>query len=553
MDLPPDASPLELERAPSYVQFTPRRAITSFENLVVLANYEERLREARKMVWRNRGEPAVEVQDLWECVEHGTRGGLRAGALAFAIRSGINLALLMARIRRVPRRLRFSLVQHAILGPDSFRAAAMLGCFVTLYRTLLNAFPIIFPSNVPIQIRLHQFLSFNISSFTRPYDSAIADSSSPTVESLPHLRGGVPSARRVARLSVTAQAHEIWVRKRSSRWHSAVAGAIAGGFAIMFEKRSRRTVIAQQLFVRGLQGSYNATSQRYRFRVPYGGVLVFSLACGQILYGFLLRPDTLPRSYVTWINTAGKIPAEAVKMNRDLTLTSSNRLELVSRHVLALGSPPIFGHHYGPCAAVHPSFDSCRDVPLDRFLSVFKWMLPIYGALHFIPMMLFKRKSFVQEPLKMLLRAGWGTTRSAAFLGTFVVIYQSFFCYKHHLYEVLLALRQSPSSVIKPPLWLIRFWISKPSFWLGGLLSGLSLFVEARRRRGELAMYVLPKGLESVWVMARGKGLVFRTGEFGEALLTAIGMGMVMSTYQNDPEHLSGLVRRILYQFIGPN
>lgn len=56
--------------------------------------------------------------------------------------------------------------------------------------------------------------------------------------------------------------------------------------------------------------------------------------------------------------------------------------------------------------------------------------------------------------------------------------------------------------------------------------------------------------------------------------LTAIAMGMVMvsdcslidfltlltmlssptqSIYQNDPQHLSGFVRRILYQFIGPN
>ena len=41
-------------------------------------------------------------------------------------------------------------------------------------------------------------------------------------------------------------------------------------------------------------------------------------------------------------------------------------------------------------------------------------------------------------------------------------------------------------------------------------------------------MYVLPKGLESAWVMARGKGWVFGMGQFGDALLTAIGMGMVM-------------------------
>ena len=55
-----------------------RYTVASFDNLIVLTNYEEHLREARKMVWRDRGEPAVEVHDSWECLEHGLRGGLRA-------------------------------------------------------------------------------------------------------------------------------------------------------------------------------------------------------------------------------------------------------------------------------------------------------------------------------------------------------------------------------------------------------------------------------------------------------------------------------------------
>lgn len=45
---------------------------------------------------------------------------------------------------------------------------------------------------------------------------------------------------------------QVWVRKKTRRWHAVVAGAIAGGLAILFErsKGGRRTVIAQQLFVR---------------------------------------------------------------------------------------------------------------------------------------------------------------------------------------------------------------------------------------------------------------------------------------------------------------
>ncbi|KAA1466654.1 hypothetical protein DENSPDRAFT_767742 [Dentipellis sp. KUC8613] len=564
----PLPQPSPLERVPSYLEFPPRRAIASFENLVVLANYEEHLREARKIVWRSRGEPAVEIHDLWECVEHGTRGGLRAAAIAFAIRSGVNLILASVRIKNAPKRVRFALIRHALFGEDSFRAGAMLGTFVALYRALLNALPILLPPHVPIKRRVKQLLSLDVS--VSNDGSAVSDSPSSSRSSSPTRPTFHAVSRRSARLSTTAQAHQIWVRKKTRRWHAIVAGAVAGGLAIAFEKRSRRVTIAQQLFVRGLQGSYNAFSDKHGFHIPHGDVIVFSLMCGQILYGFLLRPDTLPRSYVTWINKAGRIPVEAVSMNRDLVrtgvfdlkdtatllsrddITPRNATELLSYVKQATSTQPAWPAPYGPCAAVHPSVDSCLSVPPLRFFSVFTWMLPVYGALHFIPMLLFKRKSFAKEPMRMMLRALLGTSRSASFLATFVVIYQSFFCFKHWLYRSLSALRES-SSFVKPPMWLIRFLVSKPSFWMGGLLSGLSLLVEAKRRRGELAMYVLPKGLESAWVMARGKGLVFRTGDFGEVMLTAIGMGMVMSTYQNDPQHLSGLVRRILYQFIGPN
>jgi hypothetical protein len=114
----------EPRRQTSYLSFTPRRsAIASFDNLVVLANYEEHLREARKMVWRDRGEPAVDIHDIHECLVYGVRGALRAysfrrplpvrnfipcryigaGTIAFAIRSGVNLVLLLGRIKKLSK------------------------------------------------------------------------------------------------------------------------------------------------------------------------------------------------------------------------------------------------------------------------------------------------------------------------------------------------------------------------------------------------------------------------------------------------------------------
>jgi hypothetical protein len=116
------------ERRSSYLQFTPKRAITSFENLVALANYEETLKGARQIVWRDRGELPVQVHDFWECLEHAGRGGisessisgalnalytklvlLGAGVLAFSIRSGVNFLLVLTRIKKFPK-----LVSHCL-------------------------------------------------------------------------------------------------------------------------------------------------------------------------------------------------------------------------------------------------------------------------------------------------------------------------------------------------------------------------------------------------------------------------------------------------------
>ncbi|KAI9508117.1 hypothetical protein F5148DRAFT_980304 [Russula earlei] len=539
----------ESRRQPSYLSFTPRRrAIASFDNLVVLANYEEHLRGARRMVWRDRGEPAVDIHDMRQSLVHGARGGLRAGTIAFAIRSGVNLVLLLARIKNLPKCGNpFFLIRHALFGPDSFRAAAMLGSFVSLYRIILNSLPILLPANVPLRENLHEH------GFAVDHSPSSSSPSPPTLSLPLHIS---PGEKREARLSSSAQAHQIWVHKKTRRWHSVLAGAVAGTVAVSFEKRSRQRIIAQQLFVRGLQGSYNAYSEKRGFRVPHGEVLVFALACGQIAYAYLLSPHTLPKSYRYWLDHMIQVPPEAMPthytMSRRGTYDPANLARILARPDLHPDNatyleqwratlPP-----YGPCAMTHPHVPRCLSVPQDRILTVARWMLPVYGALHFVPLFFFKRAAFARAPRRMALRAAWGTTRSTAFLALTVVMYQAWFCGMQNAHRALTALRARGSVV---PSWLLAAVISRPVHWIGGVFAGLSLFVEAKHRRGELTMYALPKGLESAWIALRGRGLVLHTGKYGNPLLSAFAMGMVM----NDPQHLSGLVRRVLYQFIGPN
>ncbi|KAH9173334.1 hypothetical protein EDB89DRAFT_1959235 [Lactarius sanguifluus] len=495
----------ESRRESPYLTFTPRRsAIASFDNLVVLANYEEHLREARKIVWRNRGEPAVDVHDIYECLVHGARGGLRASAIAFAIRSGVNLVLLLARIKNLPR--------CALYSPYLQPLTTLIGSFVALYRFILNALPILFPANLTLRENARNLFASLFSTEDEQDDFVLDDSPASSLPASPLPRPSLPlhispGDRREARLSSSAQVHQIWVRRKTRRWHAVLA--------VSFEKRSRRNVIAQQLFVRGLQGSYNAYSEKRGFRIPHGDVLVFSLACGQIVYAFLLSPHTLPKAYWRWIERVAQVPKEVlsthVGMIRRGTYDPADLARILGRPDLHPANATYLAQWqktlppYGPCAMAHPSHPRCLTVPQDRVLAVARWTLPIYGALHF------RSRA---RPLHMILRAAWGTARSTAFIAVAVVMYQGWFCGMQNAHRALTALG---TEVV--PAWMLDSVLSRPAHWLGGAVMGLSLFMEAKHRRGELAMYVLPKALESAWIALRGRGLVVHPGKYGNPLV----------------------------------
>ncbi|KAF9019287.1 hypothetical protein BDZ89DRAFT_322661 [Hymenopellis radicata] len=553
--------------------FTPRRAMASFENLVALANHQERLKEAQKMVWRVRGEPVVELPDLEACLKHASLGGFRSTTLAFNIRATFNLILAFIRIRRVPKNQRLAILGHAIFGSDTWRFAAMLGTFTLVYKFLINALPLLFP---PAKSK---------------YNSQDGECDGPEHTTL-EVNGD--HHRRSARLSLSAHAQQVIVRKKTRRWHAALAGAVAGGLAVLFEKRGRRITIGQQLFVRGLQGSFNAFTARRNISIPHGDIILFSLVyvltqrplsrsylfhrSAQVLYASFVRPDSLPAGYRAWIIRASQVPPEAVRINYEMMhthtfntgedldkiltspkwkITPQNAESLLSKKQdFFLHSPDASRYlptAHCPCAALHPGQTSClKEMPIQRFLDVAWFMLPVYGALHFLPPILFRTTTFMRDPTRMLLKALMGTAKSCTFLGVYVVIYQASICARSNFHEFFSTL--PVTSWMHLPQWFVDFlFVSRASYWIPGVATGLSMFAEEKKRRAELAMYVLPKALESLWNITTGKVGGIRAGKPGEALLAALGMAMVMSTYQNDPQRLSGLVRRILYQFIGPN
>lgn len=73
---------------------------------------------------------------------------------------------------------------------------------------------------------------------------------------------------------------------------------------------------------------------------------------------------------------------------------------------------------------IHPHRDSCTGNVFMKIWECARLLLPVYGALHFIPVLLFKRKALLKNPLHAAARALFGTIRSSTFIGVFVAILQ---------------------------------------------------------------------------------------------------------------------------------
>jgi hypothetical protein len=140
----------------------------------------------------------------------------------------------------------------------------MLGSFTFLYKYILNALPLIpLPDQLSIlrsvrQNRLRKRELDLESGSSLPSPPGTGLSTGQQTPLMMHSRSAEKrlmdekskqetEGRRGSRLSMQSQV--LYSRLDSARWHAVVAGAIAG-LSVLWEKKTRRITIAQQVFVR---------------------------------------------------------------------------------------------------------------------------------------------------------------------------------------------------------------------------------------------------------------------------------------------------------------
>ncbi|CAG8522836.1 5378_t:CDS:2 [Ambispora gerdemannii] len=334
-------------------------------------------------------------------------------------------------------------------------------------------------------------------------------------------------------------------RGKDDRWNGMVAGSIAG-LSILAEKRERRISIAQQLFVRAMQGVYNAGRARDYFHFPHGDSLLFAVCSAQLLYAYTIQPDTIPPEFLQFMVKTARVPREVLALNKKYVTTNMpidveealNILRKYKGTEYAFKVVSKMGQHPTtiPCALIHSSSDSCMYADVERFYKVFKDILPIYTALNTVSMLVFKTKDFFQNPLDRIQKSVFNTVRSSAFLSTFVSGYLTEICFHRNLVN-----------------YGLTAWDHKYLYWITGFITSLSIFLEDKRRRTDLALYVLPKAAESWYKIMYQRNWIFELHKNADVYFFSAAMGIVMAFYQHEPEVLSPIVRTVLRKFAGKN
>ncbi|CAL8462877.1 g2411 [Coccomyxa elongata] len=273
-------------------------------------------------------------------------------------------------------------------------------------------------------------------------------------------------------------------KERTARWRAFVAGALAGPSLLLTGPKTRHHSLAIYILLRGLTllvrcgNKPDAPPLVRRLLTPtrwrHGDTALMCACTSQIGYSWICKPQTLPATFVHFLNHHG---------GKELWFYRAAR-ELSERNWR--GDPPgplesLKGTEHEHTIATHPcewahEGETCSYAAAKFFPGAYLRALPVYLPVYVLPAILVHRRAlFEKDGAAIWAKVLKGALRSSAFLGLYCTL-----CWRGAC--VGFQATQSAS----PP-------VIAASCWTGGLAT----LVEKKSRRMELAIYCASRALES--------------------------------------------------------
>lgn len=133
----------------------------------------------------------------------------------------------------------------------------------------------------------------------------------------------------------------------------------------------------------------------------------------------------------------------------------------------------------------------------------------------------------MESPARTCWLALRDSIRSTTFLSAFVGIFQGVICLHRKVATV----------------------DHKLVYWIAGGISALSVLLEKKSRRAELALYVLPRSGDSLWYILVNRHLVPNIKNAEVAIFCAC-MGGIMYYLEHEPDTMAPFLRGLIRRFL---
>ncbi|KAL1670351.1 hypothetical protein GGG16DRAFT_83532, partial [Schizophyllum commune] len=341
------------------------------------------------------------------------------------------------------------------------------------------------------------------------------------------------------------------------------------------ERTGSRDWVGDDLTERLIREKEKATALERRRLTTRIDALVFWACSARIMWCFFYAPHRLPGAYVHWISKLANVDQRLLDALKLLGTGEWSYLRGTDQNILTsyasdLGLPaswgdphilPAFGgptanrvwNKIGvkgrsgigglPCELVHGDVgvgDSCHGNAAVRLVHAFAAAVAMYIPVHFAPILLTRPKTLLRP--QHVLRAILGAMRSSLFLSSFVSLFFYSVCFTRTL-------------VLSRALPFISF-----DYWdgpygdilMGCLMCGSSIWIEQGKRRGEMALYVLPRALRASlphrWLRKGGRSVALTEGA-----TFILSMAGLLTAGVHHPDSLRGLSRWALaFMLNGP-
>ncbi|KAL8232132.1 hypothetical protein R6Q57_001910 [Mikania cordata] len=351
------------------------------------------------------------------------------------------------------------------------------------------------------------------------------------------------------------------LRKRETPFNVILAGSVASLSILALDDSNQRRTLALYLLARLAQCAYNSAKSKNKFHLwgsswRHGDTLLFALSCAQVLYAFVMRPESLPKSYHDFIQKTAPVGAPIYKAVRDCCRGSAVDVASLSSYISTVkGADFVALEEFPsiiPCSVIHSGTKSCLAQNVYATLKTFKKTFPLYFSLTFVPFVVLRLQKFMDAPFKTSCLAVTGAVRSTAFLSCFVGIFQVI--HAHILTYLYLKLNKYMPEIfiMQGAICLHRKVASqdhKLVYWFAGGLSALSVLLEKKDRRGELGLYVLPRAGESLWYILVNRRVLPDVKNAEVALFCAC-MGGMMYYLEHEPDTMSPFLRNLIRRFL---